>query len=150
MRFRHDRRIPNTAIVTTLIAACLLLAGCAKTPVQAPVPGSINTADAWAFRVIADSSAAIHSVKIWEQCSVANFPTTMVVDGSTELCDPKAGQFPMQYKPQLNLAIQALNTASAAGKAYHSGASGDTTGLTNAVTALTTAITQLMSGLGSY
>ena len=131
------------------LALCLALAGCVKQPVQAPVPGSKDTLDAWSYRIISDSSASIHSIKIWEQCSAINFPPTVSVDGSTEVCDAKAGPFPMQYKPQLNLSIQALNTASAAGKAYHSGASGDTAGLTNAVTALTNAITQLMSSLGA-
>lgn len=130
-------------------AACIVLTACAKKPVQAPVPGSINSLDAWSYRIISDSQASIHSIKIWEECSAASFPITVTVDGTTEVCDPKAGTFPVQYKPQLNLAIQAENTASAAGKAYHSGASNDANGLTSAVTQLTQAISQLMTSLGA-
>ena len=131
------------------LALCLALAGCVKQPVQAPVPGSINSLDAWAYRSISDASASIHSVKIWEQCSALAFPPTVNVDESTEVCDAKAGPFPMQYKPDLNTAINALNVASASGKAYHAGVSQDTQGLTNAITLLTTAITNLLTHVGS-
>jgi hypothetical protein len=133
-----------------LILMLTLTIGCAKKPVTAPVPGSINTLDAWAFRIISDAQASITSVKTWEQCTAAGAnPGTVTVDGVQQTCDPTAGAFPMQYKPQLNLAITSLNTASAAGKAYHSGASNDTAGLTNAVNQLAQSITQLMSQIGA-
>lgn len=134
------------------LALCIVVAltGCAKRAAQAPVPGSINTLDAWAFRMVSDASASIHSVKIWEQCSDPSSPKTVVVDGATENCDATAKPFPMQYKPQLNLAITSLNTAAAYGKAYHSGASNDAAGLTAAVTQLTTAVTQLLQQIGAH
>jgi PBP1b-binding outer membrane lipoprotein LpoB len=131
-----------------VILLALSMVGCAKQPAQAPVPGSINVLDAWAFRSVSDASASIHSVKIWEQCSDPSSPKTVNVDGTTENCDPTASPFPMKYKSDLNSAIQALNVASAAGKAYHSGASNDTQGLTAAIAQLTAAITQLMSHIG--
>jgi hypothetical protein len=134
-------------LFTTIVLA-LAMAGCSKQAAQAPVPGSINQLDAWAFRSISDATASIHSVKIWEQCTELSFPITVSIDGATELCDSKSGLFPMQFKPDLNKAIDALNAAGAAGKAYHAGASGDTQGLTNAVTLLTAAVTQLMSDVG--
>ena len=133
----------------TLIVLLLAMTGCAK-HATAPVPGSIDPLDAWAYRIISDSTASIHSVKIWEQCSsVTPMPVTVSVDGATEICDTKAGPFPMQFKPQLNLAITSLNTASAAGKTYHSGASNDAAGLTSAVSQLTNAVTSLISSIGS-
>lgn len=128
--------------------AVMLLAGCHKAAVVAPVPGSINSLDAWAFRVVSDSSAAIHSVKTWEQCTELSFPATVNVDGNSEVCDAKAGSFPMQFKGDLNLAITSLNTASAAGKLYHSGASSDAVGLTQAVNQLSNAVTTLVSQIG--
>ena len=131
------------------ILAMLLLAGCHKT-VVAPVPGSINSLDSWAFRIVSDSGAAIHSVKTWEQCTEQNFPATVTADGNAEVCDPKSGKFPMEYKPQLNLAITSLNTASAAGKAYHSGASNDAAGLTQAVNQLSQAVSALVSQIGAH
>jgi len=136
--------------LTIAICALLFSLGCTKKTVTAPVPGSINALDAWAFRIVSDSTASIHSVKIWEQCSAGNFPASVVVDGATEPCDSKAGMFPVQYKPQLNLAINSLNTAAAAGKAYHAGASNDPSGLTAAITQLTTAINQLMLSIGGH
>src|SRR6058998_2701163 len=121
----------NKILIVMLLTMSI---GCVRKPVAAPVPGALNTLDAWAFRIVADASASIHSVKTWEQCSEQNFPQTINVDGTQEPCDAKNGSFPMQHKPELNLAITSLNTASAAGKAYHSGASNDAAGLTAAVT----------------
>ena len=153
---RKDGRLNmnRIRIRTSLLVAVLAImvvgisTGCAKKPVTAPVPGSINTLDAWAFRIVADASASIHSVKTWEQCTEQNFPQTVTVDGTLEPCDAKGGSFPMTYKPQLNLAITSLNTASAAGKAYHSGASQDAAGLTAAVTQLSNSVSQLLAQLG--
>lgn len=134
--------------LSIVLSLCLVLAACANRPAQAPVPGSINALDAWSYRVVSDAGASIHSVKIWEQCSDPTSPKTVVVDGTTENCDPTAGPFPMQYKPQLNAAINSLNAASALAKAYHSGASNDSAGLTAAINQLTSAITQLISQIG--
>jgi hypothetical protein len=131
-----------------ILLLVLVMTGCAKKPVQAPVPGSIDTTDAWAYRIIADSSKAIHSVKTWEQCSVQNFPITVDIDGATELCDSKAGPFPMQYKDDLNTAINALNAAASVAKAYHDGGSTDTARLTAAVDQLSSSISVLLSHVG--
>lgn len=131
-----------------VVILAVTMLGCAKKVVQAPVPGSLNSLDAWSYRIVSDAGASIHSIKIWEQCSDSTSPKTVVVDGTTENCDPTASPFPMEYKPQLNQAIAALNTASALGKAYHSGASNDTAGLTSAINQLTAAITQLISQIG--
>lgn len=134
---------------TLVIAFCILsLAGCQKT-VTAPVPGSINTLDALSFRVTQDSAAAIEVIKTWQQCSINNFPPTIVVDGVTQPCDPTAGQFPVSLTPDLNLAINAYNILASAGQAYHAGASNDATGLTNAITALEQAISQLLGNASS-
>ncbi len=122
--------------------------GCAKKPVTAPVPGAIDTVDSWAFRVVSDSQAALHSVKTWQQCTVMGFPTTLSIDGKTEICDPKAGIFPSTATQDLNTAIQAYNVAEAAGQAYHSGRSADITGLTTAVNHLAQAISSLLSKTG--
>lgn len=133
-------------LVPILLVLCLI--GCTKKPVETAVPGSINTLDAWAYRIVADSSASVHSVKTWEQCSVANFPATIDVDGATEPCDSKAGTFPMQYKGDLNTAIISLNTASALGKAYHAGGANDPQALISAVNQLSAAISAMLTHLG--
>ena len=122
--------------------------GCAKKPVEVPVPGSINAIDAWAFRVVDDSDAAIHAAKIWEQCTVTEFPITVSIDGKTELCDTKKAKYPMAYKDELNLAIDSLNIAKVAGKAYHDSGSGDQTALVAAVGKLSNAVTTLISHIG--
>lgn len=130
------------------VLLALVTFGCIKKPVQAPVPGSINALDAWAFRLIADSGKSIHSVKTWQQCSVLNYPPTVDIDGAPELCDPKAGKFPDGYKPELNSAIDAWNVASQAGKAYHDGAGGDGAALTQSVNKLVLAISTLLNHIG--
>lgn len=130
------------------IIAALVTFGCAKKPVEAPVPGSIDALDAWAYRVVADSGKSIHSVKTWEQCTVLNFPTTVDIDGATELCDKSGGAFPMQFKSELNSAIDAWNVAGAAGKSYHSGAGNDPNGLTLAVNQLAITISNLLNHIG--
>lgn len=135
--------------LVTILILSLGLVGCHKATVTAPVPGAVNTLDSWAFRVVSDSEAAITSVKVWEQCATSGNPQTVVVDGATKPCDPSAGPFPMQYKPQLNEAITAVNLAAAAGKAYHSGASKDTAGLTSAVNQAANAVTNLLSQIGA-
>ncbi len=132
-----------------VLLSLAVMIGCAKHPVSAPVPGSINTLDAWAFRSISDATASIHSVKTWEQCTTdPSSPKTVVVDGTTENCDPTATPFPVQFRSDLNAAIQALNAAAAVGKAYHSGASQDSQGLTFAIAQLNAAVTGLMAHVG--
>lgn len=123
-------------------------AGCAKKAATAPVPGSINAFDAYAYRSLADAQAALHSVKTWEQCAAANFPTTVTVDGNAELCDAAAGAFPNNGKAPLNAAINAYNIAQAAAKAYHAGATQDTTALAADLTQLGSAVATMLSQTG--
>jgi len=134
-------------MVVTLLALAVM-PGCARKTVTAPVPGSINTLDAYAFRTLADASAAISSVKLWQQCSAASFPPTVVVDGNSQVCDPKAGSFPDADKEYLNTAIRSYNVAESAGQAYHAGASNDTTALSAALTQLGVDVANLLSRTG--
>ena len=126
----------------------LALNGCAKNPAVTVPPGALNATDADAFRVISDAQAAILSVKGWQACSAAGFPSTVAVDGATVACNATAGQFPPSLKAPLNTAISAYNVAQAAGQAYHSGASSDAKGLTNALTQLQQAISALLTQAG--
>lgn len=125
-----------------------ILAGCATKAVQAPVPGSINTFDAYAFRSLADAQAALLSVKTWETCSDSSFPPTVTFDGQTVACDSTAGTFPVAGRPLLFKAEQTYNATQAAGHAYHSGATQDASGLTSALTQLGIDISSLLSGVG--
>lgn len=121
--------------------------GCAK-KVSAPVPGTINTFDAYSARVIGDAQAALVGAKTWEMCSDQNFPPTVTFDNATYVCDATAGSFPASARPVLFKAEQSYNVAEAAGQAYHAGAGGDTTGLTQALTQLGIDIGNMLSGIG--
>jgi hypothetical protein len=141
--------IPEMMKTCTWIIAIVTLSfslGCANRPAQAPVPGAINSFDSWAFRIVDDSDASVHAAKIWYQCTATPAPTVSV-DGKDEKCNI-SHPFPMEYKGELNLAITALNTAKAAGAAYHSGASKDTQGMTDAVNRLSVAVAALLSHIG--
>lgn len=135
-------------LFAVLLVTLLVLAGGCKKTVQAPVPGSINSIDAYAFRVTADAGAAIHSVKTWEVCSDASFPPTVTFDNVTEKCDPTATTFPAAARPFLLKAEQSYNLALDSGKAYHAGGSNDATGLTAALTQLSTDIANMLTKAG--
>lgn len=135
----------------TICMICLTIAitiGCAKKAVQAPVPGTINTFDAYAARAIGDAQAALISGKTWETCSDQKFPASVTFDGNTYPCDATAGPFPQAGRAPLFKAEQMYNIAQAAGKAYHSGASTDTSGLTQALTQLGIDIGQMLQSIG--
>lgn len=134
----------------TILLLALSLVGCHKAAVTVPVPGSINTVDAYAYRSVSDAQAALTSVKTWEQCSVMQFPPTVTVDGVVAVCDPAAGPFPAAYKGVLDDAINAYNVAQAAAKAYHAGAISDTTALTAAITQLTSSIAAMLTKVGGH
>jgi hypothetical protein len=136
---------PFAKIAPVLLFA-LLLAGCHK-QVTAPVPGSINTIDAYAFRAISDAQAVVTSFKTWEACSDQKFPASVTFDGATWPCDPGAGAFPARMRPLLYQSETAYNVALAAGQAYHSGASNDANGLENALNSLSQAITALLTSV---
>jgi outer membrane murein-binding lipoprotein Lpp len=130
--------------ITLVLLALLLCAGCAK-KATAPVPGSTSTADATAFRVLADAQAALHSVKTWQQCSVHNFPAAVDIDGASEPCDQSAGQFPDKYKAPLNTAINSYSALAGIAKAVHDGTSTDTAALKAAEDKLTNDVSTLIS-----
>lgn len=131
-------------IITLLLLAITL--GCANRAAQAPVPGAVNSFDAWAFRIVDDSDASVHAAKIWYQCT-ATTGASVSVDGKDEPCHIDH-PFPMQFKGDLNSAIDALNLAKAAGATYHSGATQDTAALTDAVSKLSIAVANLLSHIG--
>jgi hypothetical protein len=143
---------PLVPILLTLLLSASL--GCSKkvvtstTPPPTPVPGSTSALDAYAFRVLDDAQAALLSLKVWELCSLNSFPMTVVVDGNTQVCDPKSGPFPPQFKQPLNDAITAEQTTAALARAYHAGTSSDGAGLSAAITQLETSITNLLSAIG--
>lgn len=132
-----------------ILALAILMTGCAKNVVTAPVPGSTGTPDAIAFRVAADAQAALHSIKTWEQCAAANFPLTIDVDGNTQVCDAAAGPFPAKAVPALNAALTAYNDLVAAGKAFHAGTSIDATGLQALESQLQNNVSAVLAAAGS-
>lgn len=131
----------------SIFLALPLMFGCAK-KVAAPVPGTINTFDAYAARVIGDAQAALIATKNWEFCSDQNFPATVSFDNQILPCDASAGPFPKAGRPYLFKAELSYNVALSAAKAYHSGASGDTSGLTAALTQSIIEIGQMLESIG--
>lgn len=134
-----------SALVIALTMA--LTVGCHKT-VTAPVPGTINTFDAYAARTVGDAQIALVSAKTWELCSDQSFPATVTFDSYTNSCDKTAGPFPAVGRAYLLKAEQSYNVALSAAKAYHAGASSDTAGLTTALTELGTDIANMLTGIG--
>lgn len=132
-------------LIPLLMLVCL---GCGKKAVQAPVPGTINTFDAYAARSIGDAQEALLSAKGWELCSDKGFPPTVEFDNQTRGCDASAGPFPKAGRPYLYKAEQTYNAALDAAKAYHNGAVGDTAGLTQALTQLGIDIGNMLAGIG--
>ncbi len=106
--------------------------GCAaKKTTPAPLPpGAINQFDATSFRVLADAQAAINSVK-------SDIAAGKVTPTENE-------------KKVLNQIIADYNTANDLYQSYHSGATNDTTGLSQAINQLVVDIaavsTQLQGG----
>lgn len=130
------------------IACALISTSCAKHSAAAPVPGTINSFDAYAARTIGDAQAAIVGAKTWELCSDAQFPLTVSFDNYTNSCDHTAGPFPASGRPILLHAEQSYNLALDAAKTYHAGASADTALLTQALTQLGIDIGNLLAGIG--
>lgn len=129
------------------ILLLLLTVACAK-QVTAPVPGTINTFDAYAARTIGDAQTALVSAKTWELCSDQGFPAAVSFDNYVNNCDKTAGPFPASGRPILFKAEQSYNIALAAAQAYHSGVSNDTSGLTQALTTLGVDIGNMLTGIG--
>lgn len=131
-----------------LLLLCLVTAGCAK-KATAPVPGTIDSFDAFAARSIGDAQEALLSSKTWELCSDQNFPVTVEVEpGKTRVCDNSSGPFPKAGRPILFKAEKSYNVALDAAKSYHAGATNDTMALTQALTQLGIDIGSLLTGIG--
>jgi len=137
----------NKAKLWFLVLALAAGIGCAK-KVTAPVPGTINTFDAYAARSIGDAQVALISAKTWESCSDKSFPQTVTFDGNTYPCDATAGPFPSVARPFLFKAEQTYDLALSAAQAYHSGATLDTAGLTQALTQLGIDIGNMLTSAG--
>lgn len=135
------------AIRLALVLSIILTVGCAKT-VTAPVPGTINTFDAYAARSIGDAQAALIGAKTWELCSDGKFQPTVSFDGAMYACDASAGPFPAAGRAILFKAEQSYDLALAAAEAYHAGATGDTTALTAALAQLGVDIANVLTGIG--
>jgi len=131
-----------------VMLAILLAVGCTKNPVAAPVPGTINTFDAFAARSIGDAQAAIIGVKTWEICSDKGFPPTVTFDGQTFACDASQTPFPAAGRKYLFLAENLYNTALAAAQSYHAGVTSDTTALSQAITQLGIAVGDMLTNTG--
>ena len=111
------------AAIVLLLAAGLV--GCHKT-VTTPVPGQLNTFDAYVYRVLLDSQAAINSFKASPS---AQNPT---------------------IKPILNQAIADYDIVEAAYQVWHAaGGTGPTTQLSAGITKLNTDLAGLQSGIVS-
>lgn len=99
-------------LAVTIVVLALAM-GCAKKAV-APVPGQLNTFDAYAYRVLADTQAALNSFK----------------------ADVEAGKLVATptLKTALNQAITDYNAANAAYQAWRAaGGTGDTLPVTRAI-----------------
>jgi hypothetical protein len=136
-----------TKKLALLILGLTLFVGCKKT-VTAPVPGTINTFDAYAARTLGDAQTALQSAKGWELCSDQKFPATVSFDNVTIGCDASSGVFPAAGRPILFKAEQSYNIALASAQAYHAGATSDTAGLTQALTTLGIDVGNLLTGIG--
>jgi lysozyme family protein len=112
-----------------LLVVTLMLGGCAKQAVQAPFPGAINSFDQVSYQTLMDTQAAINAVK----ADVASGKVTLTAT----------------QKSVLNQAIQDYDLAQAAWQAYHSGATSDTVGLTNAIDQIVADIAALASKIQS-
>jgi hypothetical protein len=134
--------------ICVLMLTMLFAVGCTKNPVAAPVPGTINTFDAFAARSIGDAQAAILGVKAWETCSDQQFPPTVTFDGQTFACDSSKTPFPASGRQYLFIAENSYNVALGAAQTYHAGASQDTTALTQAITQLGIAVSGMLTNVG--
>ena len=142
----------RSAIVVAVMAMALGLGACQKRAV-APVPGTINTFDAYAARAIGDAQEAILSAKAWELCSDAasqGAPVPSVTfDKETRACPVDQPAFPAAGRAILFKTELSYNVALAAAQTYHAGAAGgDTTVLTQALGQLSSAVADLLNGIG--
>lgn len=131
-----------------VLVLLLFAVGCTNRAATAPVPGTINTFDAYAARSVGDAQAALVGAKAWELCSDGQFPATVAFDGKAYPCDAGAGPFPSAGRGPLFRAEQTYNLALDAAKAYHAGAGADTTALAQALTQLSLDIGGMLTSIG--
>src|SRR5437660_6631580 len=113
----------NRSMIGLLLVMIVMTSACAK-HVVAPVPGQLNTFDAYAYRVLADAQAAINDFK----ASVASgkMPETPTL------------------KTVLNQAITDYNSANVVYQAWHAaGGTAPTTPIAAAINQLNADITNI-------
>jgi hypothetical protein len=116
-------------ITLLLLAVTFSFVGCAKT-VTAPVPGQLNTFDAYAFRVLADTQAALNAF-------------------SADVTSGKVTETPA-IKSGLNTAINDYNIAEATYQAWRAaGATGSTVALAKQVATVQSDFTTLTQSAAS-
>jgi hypothetical protein len=148
LTFSKARRLMRSRMLTAGLLGCLAVVLACHPKATAPVPGTINSFDAYAARVIGDSQEALLSAKAWELCSDAGNAPFVTFDGQTRECTAGAPAFPVAGRPILFKAELAFNTALAASQTYHATGSSDTTVLAQAITQLGIAIGDLLTGIG--
>jgi hypothetical protein len=112
--------------VLILVSILALTAGCAKT-VTAPVPGQLNTYDAWAFRVLADTQAALNAFR-------------------SDISSGKVTETPT-IRSAFNQATADYNVAEAAYQAWHAaGGTGSTATLSVQISTVQSDIPNLIGG----
>ena len=111
-----------------ILLVLVLLAGCAKHAVQAPIPNQINTFDGWAYRTLYDAQAAINSFK-------------------ADVASGKVAETPT-IKAIVNQMITDYNAANMAYQAWHAaGGAGATQPVTDAINKVNTDIAAAAGGL---
>lgn len=109
-----------------LILLTIVLAGCVKN-VVAPVPGQLNTFDAYAYRVLYDAQAAINSFKT-----------------SASASNPSV-------KPILNQTIADYDIAESAYQVWRAaGGTGPTTAITQSIAKVQTDIEGIATAAGGH
>jgi hypothetical protein len=113
-------------VARSIIPLILLLGmGCHRSVTTAPVPGQLNTFDAYAYRVLYDAQAAINSFK-----------------GSQSASNPSV-------KPVLNQAIADYDIAQSAYKVwYATGGTGPTTPISDAISKVQSDIAAISTAAG--
>ena len=126
---RERKTTVLTTLLATLTIAVILLPtlGCAK-HVAAPVPGQLNTYDAYAYRILFDAQAALNAFR-------ADVTSGKVTETPT-------------IKAYFNQAATDYNTANAVYQGWRAaGGTGSTSTVTVAITKVQTDITNIASAV---
>lgn len=121
----------KNVLTIVLLPVLIIFTGCAnKNVVTAPVPGSLNTYDAYAFRVLADTQAALNAFK-------------------ADVASGKVAETPA-IKSTLNQTIADYNIAEAVYQAWHTaGGTGSTTSLASSIATVQSDVSSLASPGGA-